>query len=74
MALKLKYTKEMSDFQNKENIRAQRIIFRINLNHLLLADIYEKLVDRDFISAEKDIKDIIADLRLILKSIKEDDI
>lgn len=64
----------MSDFQNKENIRAQRIIFRINLNHLLLADIYEKLVDRDFISAEKDIKDIIADLRLILKSIKEDDI
>lgn len=63
----------MNDFQDKENIRAQRIIFRINLNHLLLTDIYEKLVDRDFVSVEKDIKDIITDLRLILKSIEEDD-
>lgn len=63
----------MNDFQDKENIRAQRIIFRINLNHLLLTDIYEKLVDRDFLSAEKDIKDIMADLRLILKSLEDDD-
>lgn len=63
----------MNNFQDKENIRAQRIIFRINLNHLLLTDIYEKLVDRDFVSVEKDIKDIIADLRLILKSLEDDD-
>jgi hypothetical protein len=39
----------------------------------LLANIYENLVDRDFKPAEKDIRDIIVDLRLILKSIEEDD-
>lgn len=56
-----------------ENARAIRIVLRINENHQLLANIYECLVDRDFSSAERDIKSLIIDLRLILKSIEEDD-
>ena len=58
---------------NGENARAQRIAFRINENHLLLANIYENLVDRDFILSERDIRNLIIDLRLILKSMEDDD-
>jgi hypothetical protein len=63
----------MENYLKKENARAERISFRINQNHLLLANIYENLVDRDFRPVERDIKDLIFDLRLILKSIEEDD-
>jgi hypothetical protein len=59
--------------ENSENLRAERISFRINEHHLLLANIYENLVDRDFVLVEKDIRNLIIDLRLILKSIEEDD-
>jgi hypothetical protein len=38
-----------------------------------LTDIYENLVDRDFIPAEKDIRELIMELKFILKSIEEDD-
>jgi hypothetical protein len=58
---------------NKENARAERIAFRINQNHLLLANIYENLVDRDFKPAENDLRDLIIDLRLIIKSLEDDD-
>lgn len=58
---------------NTENARAERIAFRINEQHLLIANIYENLVDRDFIPAERDIRNLIVDLRLILKSIEDDD-
>jgi len=58
---------------NGENARAERIAFRINEQHLLLANIYENLVDRDFVPAEKDIRNLIVDLRLILKSLEDDD-
>jgi hypothetical protein len=58
---------------NGENARAERIAFRINEQHLLLANIYETLVDRDFVPAEKDIRNLIIDLRLILKSLEDDD-
>lgn len=63
----------MRIIENNENKRAERIVFRINEQHLLLANVYENLVDRDFVQAEKDIRDIIIDLRLILKSIEDDD-
>jgi hypothetical protein len=59
--------------ENSENLRAERISFRINEHHLLLANIYENLVDRDFVPVEKDIRNLIIDLRLILKSMEEDD-
>lgn len=58
---------------NSENSRAERIAFRINEHHLLLASIYENLVDREFVPAERDIRNVIIDLRLILKSIEDDD-
>jgi len=63
----------MTEKLNGENARAERIAFRINEHHLLLANIYETLVDRDFIPAEKDIRNLIIDLRLILKSLEDDD-
>jgi hypothetical protein len=59
--------------ENSENLRAERISFRINEHHLILANIYENLVDRDFVPVEKDIRNLIIDLRLILKSMEEDD-
>jgi hypothetical protein len=58
---------------NGENARAERIAFRINEQHLLLANIYENIVDRDFVPAEQDIRNLIVDLRLILKSMEDDD-
>lgn len=58
---------------NTENARAERIAFRLNEQHLLIANIYENLVDRDFVPAERDIRNLIVDLRLILKSIEDDD-
>jgi hypothetical protein len=58
---------------NIENARAERIAFRINEQHLLLANIYENLVDRDFVPAERDIRNLVVDLRLILKSMEDDD-
>ena len=61
------------DLNNKELDRAFRISFIINENHLLLNSIYESLVDREFVLAQKDIKIIISDLRSIIKSIDEDD-
>ncbi len=63
----------MTENLNGENARAERIAFRINEQHLLLANIYETLVDRDFVPAEKDIRNLIIDLRLILKSLEDDD-
>lgn len=63
----------MTENLNGENARAERIAFRINEHHLLLANIYENIVDRDFVPAERDIRNIIVDLRLILKSIEDDD-
>jgi hypothetical protein len=59
--------------KNTENARAERIAFRINEQHLLLANIYENIVDRDFIPAERDIRNLVVDLRLILKSLEDDD-
>ena len=63
----------MTENLNVENARAERIAFRINEHHLLLANLYETIVDRDFVPAERDIRNLIIDLRLILKSLEDDD-
>ena len=42
-------------------------------NHNLLSNIYENLVDRDFKAVEKDAKNLIVDLRYIIKSLEEDE-
>jgi hypothetical protein len=59
--------------RDRENARANRIAARVSLNHALLASIYENVVDRDFKKAEVELKELIYDLRLMLKSIEEDD-
>lgn len=58
---------------DEEIHRAYRIGIRTKECHDRLADIYESLVDRDFVTSEKEIKIIIIQLRMILKSIEEDD-
>jgi hypothetical protein len=63
----------MNKTSHSENIRAERIAFRINEQHELLANIYENLVDREFILVQEDVQNLILDLRTILKLIKEDD-
>jgi hypothetical protein len=63
----------MEKKRDRENERANRIALRIGGHHLLLANIYENLVDRDFKEADRDLREIIFDLKLILKSIEEDD-
>ena len=62
-----------SNKKEAENNRAFRISLRMRENHLLLASIYENLVDRDFRLVERDAKIIIMDLRLIIKSMEDDD-
>lgn len=62
-----------TDKKEAENNRAFRISLRMRENHLLLANVYENLVDRDFKLVERDIKVVIMDLRLIIKSIEDDD-
>jgi hypothetical protein len=63
----------VSNSSSSENSRAERIAYRINEQHLLLANIYENLVDRDFLPVDRDIKILIIDLRLIIKEMEEDD-
>jgi hypothetical protein len=56
-----------------ENERANRIAYRVNEYHSVLANIYENLVDRDFKTVTKETQFLIMELRCILKSIQEDD-
>jgi hypothetical protein len=57
----------------EEEQRAERIARRIEEYHIVLTDIYEKLVDREFKPVQKDLQFIIMEMRCILKSIEEDD-
>jgi hypothetical protein len=77
-AYEWKYLKDikyqaMNQSNYAENKRAERIAYRISQHHASLANLYECLVDRDFVIAEVEIKDIILDLRFILKSLEDDD-
>jgi hypothetical protein len=57
----------------EEEQRAERISRRIEEYHIVLTDIYEKLVDREFKTVPRDVQFLIMELRCILKSIEEDD-
>jgi hypothetical protein len=61
------------ELNDSEDRRAYRISFRINSCHQALTVVYETLVDREFSTSEKEIKQIISELRLMLKSIHQDD-
>jgi hypothetical protein len=60
-------------YDKNENDRASRIALRVNEYHLVMAKVYEDLVDRDFDSVEKDCKTLIMELRFLIKSTKDDD-
>jgi hypothetical protein len=57
----------------EEEQRAERISRRIEEYHIVLTDMYEKLVDREFRTIPKDVQFLIMELRCILKSIEQDD-
>ncbi len=57
----------------EEDQRAERIARRIEEYHIVLTDIYEKLVDREYKSAQKDAQFLVMEIRCILKSIEQDD-
>jgi hypothetical protein len=61
------------ELNESEDKRAYRISFRINACHQSLTIVYETLVDREFSVSEKEIKQIITELRLMLKSMQNDD-
>lgn len=57
---------------NAELERAKRISDMTDDGHHLLSQIYESLVDREFEESEKKIRELMCDLRLMLKSIPDD--
>lgn len=61
---------ELNDSEDK---RAYRISFRLNACHQSLTVIYESLVDREFGISEKEIRQVITEMRIILKSMHHDD-
>ena len=63
----------MGTTKENEDGRARRIAFRMLENHTLLNNIYENLVDRDFDLVKEDAKNLMMDLRFILKSLEDDD-
>lgn len=63
----------MQSNNNPENERAFRIHLRIHHCHITLSNIYENLVDRDFDSVSKDAKFVMAEIKLILKALEDDD-
>lgn len=81
MELKLRFSGEILNFvkkpmehpNNTDEERAERILFSINECHESLTCIYEGLVDREFKEAEKKLKEIIIELKLMLRSIEDDD-
>lgn len=58
--------------KQEESDRAFRIAEMTDECHLLVTKIYESLVDREFVSAEKEMKLLISDIRLMIKSIPDD--
>lgn len=59
--------------KQKEQDRAHRISIEITENHHRLDCIYENLIDRDFKLVERNAKLMISDLRIIIKSLEDDD-
>lgn len=56
-----------------ESDRASRISFMTTGYHESVSSIYERLVDREYYAAKKDVKSLMKELRELLKLIDEDD-
>lgn len=57
----------------QDNERAQRIAFMTEGFHQEVTSIYEKLVDKEYLSAAEKIKSLMRDLRATIKLIEDDD-
>jgi len=58
---------------NLEKDRAHRIYFMTEGFHLLVASVYEKVVDKEYVDAKKEIINLIRDLRAVIKIMEDDD-
>ncbi len=61
------------DINDSEDKRAHRICFRTNACSEAVTNIYEHLVEREFIAAERQAREVIREMKLIIKSIPHDD-
>lgn len=57
----------------QENNRAQRIAYMTDGFHQDVTQIYEQIVDREYVSAKDKIISLMRDLRETLKLIEDDD-
>jgi len=57
----------------QENERVRRIFFMTEGFHEDVTSIYEKLVDREYVSCTEKIKTLIRELRATIKIIEDDD-
>ena len=57
----------------QDNERARRIAFMTEGFHQEVTSIYEKLVDREYVSATESIKQLMRDLRATIKLIEDED-
>lgn len=63
----------MTEEQQRECDRAQRIAFMTEGFHENVTSIYEKLVDREYVSAIHEMKSLMRDMRATIKLIEDDD-
>jgi hypothetical protein len=61
-----------STLKNEEK-RTDRIFKRVDEYQIILSNVYENLVDRDFKLVRRDVQFLIMELRCIIKSTEEDD-
>jgi hypothetical protein len=63
----------MNEKRRQEEERADRIAYLIGIQHDSLTVLYETLCDKEYEEAQKEIKVLMIELRLIFKSIEYDD-
>ena len=63
----------MNEKRRQEEERADRIAYLIGIQYDSLTVLYETLCDKEYEEAQKEIKVLMIELRLIFKSIEYDD-
>lgn len=63
----------MDPQKRQESNRAERILFSIGECQDLLTELYEGLVDREYVEATKNAQQIIIEVKNLIKSMEEDD-
>lgn len=59
---------------NEEQARASRISMMTEDLHNNITSVYEKLVDREYVSAKDELRQTIKDIRLLIMRIDDDDL